>query len=831
MNARQWALMTSFLKLLNFSLFVFCISQPLAWSSVEASLSGIILDESRIALPSVTVRLFNVDTKQVREEITSSFGSYQFFPIPLGDYHVFIVASGMKSYQYDVHLSAGGSSHVEVLLVHERAGSSEQEMVVEVKAKKKMLQTHTSTSSHELNRARISQMPQGGEISLPKLIAITTPGVVQGGFGQIFVRGNHANIQYQIDGVQMPDSPSNAFGQAFSPRNIEQMETITGGMPAEYGQRTSAVVNILTQSGQEKPGGEIELNYGSYNTISPHLLYGGSSESGSIHYFLSLNYNQTDRGLNTPQPQSESNQFQGGTDSVHNNSSGDSEFGKIDWQLNNENKFSFIIFNSRINYQIPNYPPSFQSTDPYFQSTFGSAWGMDSSQTSPLFVWVPSQTNNTQFERNTYFQVVWKRTLKENSFLQLAPYYKYSNIIVTNDLTNDLASLYFNPLNPVDPNNSPGATQAGSFPIPASQPSSFSQNRYVNNIGLKGDYFVHSGERHFLKTGFQIQASRADGVASLQQNLGTSPSMSADPTVGYSESLYIQDDFTIFKPLVLNAGLRFDATQFVFAGLSPSDSLLQPRVGLNYMATETTRFHVFYGKLFQAAPVENLRVISQTGGVLVAYNIKAEKDDYYEAGVAQQIFDQQVLSINAYYRNAVDVIDEHQLLRTAIAQPFNFAKGYGYGLEFSIQGKLSRDWSEYFNYSYTVAKGSNGSGGILPSGAFSGTIDQTLDHVQDHTANLGLTYAKSSFLWTGQILYGSGLRTGPSNTVSLPPHFTLDTTVGYQFRGQSEWSRFRLSADILNVLGNIYPITVANGFTGSQYASGRQYFLRISKEI
>jgi outer membrane receptor protein involved in Fe transport len=307
--------------------------------------------------------------------------------------------------------------------------------------------------------------------------------------------------------------------------------------------------------------------------------------------------------------------------------------------------------------------------------------------------------------------------------------------------------------------------------------------------------------------------------------------MSTSPTVGYYESVYLQDDYMIFKPLVLNAGLRFDATQFIFAGLSPTDSLLQPRLGLNYMVTETTKLHVFYGKLFQAAPVENLRVTSQIGGVLAPYDLKAEKDDYYEAGIAQQIFDKQVLSLNAYYRDAKNVVDEHQLLRTAIAQPFNFSTGYGYGLEFSFKGKITEDWSEYFNYSYTVAMGANGSGGILPSGALNNSTYQTLDHVQDHTANFGVTYAKNDLTWTGQIFYGSGLRTGPNNSLNLPVHFSMDTTAGYNFHGDSWWTRFRLSADVLNVLNNVYPITVANGFSGSQYAGGRQFFLRISKEL
>lgn len=784
-----------------------------AQAGIEGSVSGVITDPQGIAVPNAPVKILS-QNKVVNETTASSTGEFHFFPVTFGDYHIVIEKSGFAPSDTAVHVSSGGDSHLEIQL----QAKESKEMVLEVKAKKHLIQKSAAVSSTEINQDQIKNQPQGNDISLPKLISTNSPGVVPGPFGQMFFRGNHANIQYQIDGIQLPDSSSNTFGQAFAPRNIDHMEIITGGIPAEYGERLAAVVNIVTKSGPETPGGEAEINYGSYNTFSPFAIYGGSNPSGDIHYFVSANYNNTDRGLDTPQPKSESNQKQGGTDAIHDKSNGNNEFAKIDWLPDNNNKFSLIFFNAETFYQIPNYPSSFKSTDSFFQAGFSDQFGNGGDPSATTFNFVPSNTDDTQTETNAYIQTIWKHTFNEKSFLQVAPYYKYSKIEVTNDPANDLASF------------SPGGSQA----IVGSSPSSFAENRHVDNMGVKADYTLRPDDKNLIKTGLQFQYSHAAGSFSLQTDPSAAPFVDSSPDTGIFESVYAQDDYTISKKWILNAGLRFDATQFYFSGVYPKDSLLQPRIGLNYMVTETTKLHLFYGKLFQPAPVENLRdtyVNGGGGGQPAPYDIKAEKDDYYEMGIDQQLNDQQLLSVNVYYKDATNMLDDAQLLNTSIAQPYNFAKGYAYGAELSLRGQIDNNWAEHLNYSYEIAKGKGISGGIFafPVGTSSGGDYQFLDHVQVQTANAGLTYTKNNLWWTTDLLYGSGLRTGPDNSASLPSHFTMDTTVGYEFLGDEWYTRFKLSGDILNIFDNVYPITVANGFNGSHYAAGREFFVRVSK--
>ena len=310
----------------------------------------------------------------------------------------------------------------------------------------------------------------------------------------------------------------------------------------------------------------------------------------------------------------------------------------------------------------------------------------------------------------------------------------------------------------------------------------------------------------------------------------TVSSSDSNPEHDFVEAVYVQDEWVLSPQLTLNAGLRFDAYQAHYSDAQPGYDQFEPRIGISYLITPSTKLHAYYGRLFNAPPFENLHETFtqlQTGQI-GAFDIKPEKDNYYEAGVEQQIGGHQFASATVYYKDATDLLDDAQLLNTSLSQPFNWSHGYAYGLELAVHGEVSRDWSDFFNYAYGLAKGKGISGGLFAFGAGDPATSggyQYLDHVQLHTASAGTTYSHGGFWWTGQGLYGSGLRTGPQNTASVPGHFSWNTTLGYEF------SNFKLALDVINIFDNRYAISVANGFNGSYYAAGRELFGHVSREF
>jgi outer membrane cobalamin receptor len=202
-------------------------------------------------------------------------------------------------------------------------------LTIQVSAKKNPIENTAQVSETEVTHDEIKRTPRGDQVSLPQLLEATTPSVVSGGYGRIYTRQDENGLQYQVDGIQLPDLPDNAIGDAFNPRDIEKMEITLGALGAEYGDRPSGVINIITPTGPEETAGSVEANYGSYNTWSPQGELRGSSKDGSFKYFVSANYRSTDRGLDTPQPTSIAQEANGTSDAVHDASHGNSEFGRF----------------------------------------------------------------------------------------------------------------------------------------------------------------------------------------------------------------------------------------------------------------------------------------------------------------------------------------------------------------------------------------------------------------------------------------------------------------------------------------------------------------------
>ena len=121
------------------------------------------------------------------------------------------------------------------------------------------LYTNIGTTSTALSHDTIQALPQGTNAPVERVL-LQAPGVSQdsAASGLLHVRNDHANLQFRINGVMLPDGVS-GFGSIFDTNFIGSLSLVTGALPAEYGLRTVGLVDITTRSDIFNNSGSVNL--------------------------------------------------------------------------------------------------------------------------------------------------------------------------------------------------------------------------------------------------------------------------------------------------------------------------------------------------------------------------------------------------------------------------------------------------------------------------------------------------------------------------------------------------------------------------------------------
>ncbi|MGP0059530.1 MAG: TonB-dependent receptor, partial [Beijerinckiaceae bacterium] len=200
-------------------------------------------------------------------------------------------------------------------------------------------------NSYQIDRKAIDTLPQGDNTSLDKVL-LQAPGVSQdsAASGDLHIRNEHANVQYRINGIFLPDGVS-GFSQFLDTSFIGSMALLNGALPAQYGLHTASVVDITTRSGTYEPGGSLSMYGGSHATMMPSLTYGGTI--GQTQFFFSGRFLSDNVGIENPTSS---------YDAIHDQTLQGKFFGYVSTLLQNDVRLSFITGTSINSFQIPNSP-------------------------------------------------------------------------------------------------------------------------------------------------------------------------------------------------------------------------------------------------------------------------------------------------------------------------------------------------------------------------------------------------------------------------------------------------------------------------------------------
>lgn len=198
-------------------------------------------------------------------------------------------------------------------------------------------------TKYTVNSDQIASQSQGDNASFNQTV-LRFPGVAQDSYGQLHVRGEHANLQYRINDVLLPEGIS-GFGQELSTRFVDNLSLLTGALPAQFGYRTAGIVDIHTKSGTGLNGGEVSLYGGSYDTINPSFEYGGTS--GKLTYYFTGSYLHNGIGIENPT---------GSSSPIHDDTNQYKAFAYFSYIIDDTSRLNLILSGAHSDFQIPNNP-------------------------------------------------------------------------------------------------------------------------------------------------------------------------------------------------------------------------------------------------------------------------------------------------------------------------------------------------------------------------------------------------------------------------------------------------------------------------------------------
>ncbi|MEJ1973668.1 MAG: TonB-dependent receptor [Lacunisphaera sp.] len=658
-------------------------------------------------------------------------------------------------------------------------------------------------TSYLVTDQQIETVAQGSNAPFNQIL-LRIPGVAADSApsGGVHVRGEHANLQYRINDVLLPEGIS-GFGVELDPRFIDSLQLVTGALPAQYGFRTAGIVDIHTRNGALADRSEVSLYGGSHDTVNPSFSTGGSA--GPASYFVSGGYNHNDLGIENPTSS---------TTAIHDTTDQWKLFSYASRLLDSGSRLSVMLSGSGNDFQVPNTPGLAPGTSPdgnqWTPGTFDSA-GLDENQR----------------ERNYYGIVTYQKSAGDLNY-QLSAFARESDVHFLPDVAGDL---FFNGV--------------------ASDVA-----RRLRSAGLQLDGSYGVGAAHTVRGGASVLAEgvSADATTTVfpvdADGNPTGPSFAVanhDRLHGTFAGAYLQDEWKLTPTVTLNYGARFD----VFSSSFDDENQLSPRLGLIWQPTANTTLHAGYARYFTPPAVENVSrsAVAQFDGTSNAAAIdqddpvRAERANYFDLGVSQKLAPGLQVGLDAYYKRATNQLDDGLFGQTLILSSFNYARGEVYGVELTTSYTRG-GFSAYANLARSQARGKdwNSAQFLFDPADLAYVHDHwiSLDHDQTLSGSAGASYRWKQGAWStllfADVIYGSGLRndaTAPDgstipNGASVPSYATLNFGAARGFKtAHGEW---QARLDVVNAADKSYELRDGSGVgvNAAQYGARRGFFGSVS---
>ncbi len=697
----------------------------------SGTIIGVVVDPNKAVVPNATVTIENAVTGYKQSLNTGTEGTFRFENVPFNNYVYGVSAPGFSGARGGINVRTS----VPITLTIPLAVSAATETVT-VTANAAEVLENVSSAHTDVDQSLITRLPVRSPGSgLSDVVTLAAPGVVADSNGFFHPQGDHAQTSYSIDNQSISDQQSKMFSTQLPPDAVQSLEVITGATPAEYGDKTSLVVNVITKSGlnQKKPTGSFSTTYGTFGTISQDASVGyGSARLGN---FITFNFERSGRFLDAPE-----------FTVLHDRGTSGNIFDRIDYSPNAKDTFHLNLFLARNSFLTPNQ---------FDQQAIGQDQRqiVHSLNIAPGYVHIFSAT----------------------TVLTINPYYRLDNV------------KYLASPNPFSDQTITFGESRRLNNTGVKADLSYVKGKNNAKFGVQLSHTFLTEGFHFGITdpGFNDPADPTflPGLLPFDLTRGGKPFAFHGHTDIKQEALYAQDNLTL-GPATLSMGVRFDNYNGITKG-----RLLQPRLGISYLVKRTgTVLRASFTRNFETPYNENLILSSATGAGGLANGILGDTSNLpllpgrrtqYNAGFQQAIGKHVIVDGDYFNKRTNNAYDFNVLFNTSVTFPISWQMSKLDGVSLRVNLTNYKGLTAFMVAGHTRARFfPPESGGLffnsnLPSGVFRIDHDQNLEQttqVQYQFQHWRKLLPYVNFTWR----YDSGLVAGSVPDFATALDFTAD---------------------------------------------------------
>lgn len=215
--------------------------------SAKSYLKGVVTTENNLNPNNLEVKVKDSKSENTFTSYTDKNGRFS-FELKEGEYEIAIIYEDFAPYEEKgITLKNSETKNIYVLLV-ERLYTIEE---IEVEGQRKQRQDDLRTSLYDMSPRSVKILPGSVEDvmrSLQSLPGVTSPNDFT---SQLVIRGSGPDQNLIImDDVEI-FNPYRLYGlvSMFNPETLSDITLITGGFPSQYGDRLSAVLDVMNMEG------------------------------------------------------------------------------------------------------------------------------------------------------------------------------------------------------------------------------------------------------------------------------------------------------------------------------------------------------------------------------------------------------------------------------------------------------------------------------------------------------------------------------------------------------------------------------------------------------